>query len=204
MSTWLSDVVKALNDLGGLGHYSDIYDRVAELRNGDLPKSWHAIIRRTIETYSSDSDAYGKKNDYFYTVKGKGTGTWGLREYTPSLTNVDLTEDDISFPEGKKMLRQHVLRERNPKLVLRAKELFLSKHHFLFCEVCNFNFEAIYGELGKGFIEAHHIKPISELTEGEKTSVNDLIMVCSNCHKMLHRKRPWITQEQLQKLLIQV
>jgi hypothetical protein len=31
------------------------------------------------------------------------------------------------------------------------------------CEVCGLNFESRYGEIGKGFIEIHHLVPISEL-----------------------------------------
>jgi len=44
-----------------------------------------------------------------------------------------------------------------------------------------------YGKLGEGFIEAHHVKPVSELGPGSMTKVSDLTLVCSDCHRMLHR-----------------
>ena len=51
------------------------------------------------------------------------------------------------------------------------------------------NFEEKYGELGKDYIEVHHIKPISEIdSEYVVDPEKDLIPVCSNCHSMLHRK----------------
>jgi len=201
MATWLSDVIQALNDLGGLSHYSDIYKRVEELRSDELPKSWQAIIRRTIETNSSDSEAHGELNDFFYSVDGLGKGIWGLRNYVPKPNNIDLTEDDISFPEGKLALRLHVLKERNPKVVIEAKKRFKLKNLSLYCEICGFNFENKYGNLGKDYIEAHHVIPVSELKGYSETNVMDLVMVCSNCHVMLHRKRPWLTKEQLQELI---
>lgn len=40
--------------------------------------------------------------------------------------------------------------------------------------------------MGDGYIESHHIKPLSELKEGEVTRIDDLMMVCSNCHRMIH------------------
>ncbi|GAE32694.1 hnh endonuclease [Halalkalibacter hemicellulosilyticusJCM 9152] len=58
----------------------------------------------------------------------------------------------------------------------------------LFCEICNFDFYKKYGELGGDFIEGHHTIPVSELEEGHKTNVKDIVLVCSNCHRMLHRK----------------
>lgn len=78
MATWLEDTVTALKRLGGKAHYDAIYAEVAAIRGTKLPRSWKAIIRRTIETNSSDSDVFGG-NDIFYSVNGIGQGSWGLR-----------------------------------------------------------------------------------------------------------------------------
>ncbi|WP_242977147.1 HNH endonuclease [Clostridium botulinum] len=56
--------------------------------------------------------------------------------------------------------------------------------------------------MGEDFIEGHHIKPVSELKEGEKTKVEDIVLLCSNCHKMIHRKRPWLSREKLKTLIV--
>ena len=87
---------------------------------------------------------------------------------------IDLTEDDIEFPEGKKKLRLHVTRERNPKLIRLAKERFINKNQRLFCEVCGFDFEKEYGEIGNGYIECHHSIPVSEMDINEKSKVDDI------------------------------
>ncbi|MCY8497740.1 HNH endonuclease [Bacillus atrophaeus] len=50
-------------------------------------------------------------------------------------------------------------------------------------------------------MEGHHIIPVSELEEDSKTKVEDIILVCANCHRMLQRKRPWLSKEQLKDIL---
>ena len=89
------------------------------------------------------------------------------------------------------------IRRRLASLIKQAKEQFkLTHNNKLFCEICSFNFEEKYGsELGQNFIEAHHLIPISELKDDDQTKIEDLIMVCSNCHRMIHRKRPWIANK---------
>lgn len=106
------------------------------------------------------------------------------------------------FPEGKLKERLHLARERNAELIRRAKEEASRLNGSLRCMCCGFDFFEKYGELGKGYIEAHHTKPVSELHEdGETTKVEDLALVCSNCHRMLHRRRPWLKMHELVKLL---
>lgn len=74
-------------------------------------------------------------------------------------------------------------RERNQKL----RQACLKKYGYI-CQCCGIDFEKIYGEIGKEFIEVHHLFPISQ-TEGEHDldPEKDLIPLCSNCHSMIHR-----------------
>jgi predicted HNH restriction endonuclease len=58
------------------------------------------------------------------------------------------------------------------------------------CDVCGFSFNAVYGEIGENYIEAHHLVPVSEMREGDETGIEDIALVCSNCHRMIHRKTP--------------
>jgi hypothetical protein len=106
------------------------------------------------------------------------------------------------FPEGKLKEHLHRSRERNPELIRLAKQLALSRDGCLRCACCAFNFEQVYGPLGRGFIEGHHTKPVSTLhIDGELTKVEDIALVCSNCHRMLHRRRPWLRIGHLADLL---
>ena len=114
-----------------------------------------------------------------------------------NLNNFDeeLTSYFISdYKEGKKLNIYTTKYERNPKIRRSAIKIHGTK-----CEICGFDFEKKYGALGKNYIEVHHINPLcmydSEHSINPKT---DLICVCSNCHKMLHRNRNRImTPEEL-------
>lgn len=201
MAKWREDIEKALNNLGGQAHLSDIYCEIEKIREGKLSQKWHSVVRGEIERFSSDSKVYNGKLDFFYSVEGKGNGIWGLRNFKVTKETVDLTEDDISFVEGKEKLRKHIFKERNPRLVLEAKKNFKKENGKLYCEVCGFDFENKYGDIGIDFIEAHHIKPLSDMEEESETRVEDLVMLCSNCHKMIHRKRPWLSKNKLSELI---
>lgn len=95
--------------------------------------------------------------------------------------------ESTSGLEGAVTERIHRIRERDRSLVSTAKRLFLEKHGSLFCSVCGFSFSKVYGALGQDFIEAHHTKPVGERDGASETRVEDLVMVCSNCHRMIHR-----------------
>jgi len=110
-------------------------------------------------------------------------------------------EAEEEFPEGRILYRLHRLRERDSRLVRKAKEAWLQKHGRLVCSVCAFDFASFYGSLGDGYIECHHLRPVSELRPDSKTRVRDLAPVCANCHSMLHRKRPWVSVEELSNLI---
>jgi 5-methylcytosine-specific restriction endonuclease McrA len=89
--------------------------------------------------------------------------------------------------------------ERDPINRKRALEL-----HGLSCVVCEFNFEEIYGERGKDFIEVHHVKPLSTLGGNEEQidPRTDLVPVCSNCHRMIHRRHDDVLSiEQMKSIL---
>lgn len=105
-----------------------------------------------------------------------------------------------SVEEGRKNLKIHYARERNQKIIKEVKNKVLKEKGALECSICQFSFLDHYGERGKNFIEGHHIKPIKEMSEGEVTSVNDIALVCANCHRIIHIKSPWLTMEEIKKI----
>lgn len=63
-------------------------------------------------------------------------------------------------------------------------------NHGCECVVCGFNFEELYGPIGKNKIHVHHLRPLSELQqEYEVDPIRDLAPVCPNCHLIIHSKR---------------
>ncbi|WP_286145483.1 HNH endonuclease [Bacillus sp. AFS077874] len=114
----------------------------------------------------------------------------------------DIESEEIEWDElrtdGKIITYYGKRYERDPINRKRAIEI-----HGLSCLACGFNFEEIYGDRGKDFIEVHHVKPLS--TIGEEVSIDpmeDLVPVCSNCHRMIHRKKEKVlTIEELRVIL---
>lgn len=86
--------------------------------------------------------------------------------------------------EGGKRVFISIRRERDPKL----RQLAIALHG-LDCMACGFNFEKVYGPLGDGFIEVHHVTPLSEVGLSSTDAETDLVVLCANCHRMLHRKK---------------
>lgn len=71
------------------------------------------------------------------------------------------------------------------------------------CMACGFDFEKVYGSIGKNYIEVHHVALLS--SKDEEVEVNpatDLIVVCANCHRMIHRKKKKVlTLEELKNII---
>ena len=109
--------------------------------------------------------------------------------------------DELAFPEGKENFRLHKSKERNRELIKAVKERRLLTDQKLCCDVCSFSFTDKYGDIGEGYIEAHHLFPISELKEETVIKMDDIALVCSNCHRMLHRRRPWLNLDNLKTML---
>lgn len=114
--------------------------------------------------------------------------------------DVDYPEDDEKLYEGALVTVKANKYERNQK----ARRECVAKKGYK-CLVCGQDFEATYGEIGRGFIHVHHLTPISSIGKEYQLNVDtDLAPVCPNCHYMLHRKDPPYTIEELREILREV
>jgi len=98
----------------------------------------------------------------------------------------DEAEAEITEIPERHRYKLHRKLDRNPKASRAAKRL-----HGYVCQGCGFDFEKVYGPSGRQFIEAHHLKPIADIPEGQTVSLDprtDFAVLCSNCHSMMHRK----------------
>lgn len=123
-----------------------------------------------------------------------------LESIEPFLNNTNKNElENTEYKEGKIQVKYGRKFERNPYLRQKAIEI-----HGTTCKVCGFNFEEVYGDIGKHFIEIHHIKPMYIVRKEVSVNPNtDLVPLCSNCHKMIHRKKdkPLTLEELKNKIL---
>ncbi|MFJ5653776.1 HNH endonuclease [Streptomyces microflavus] len=124
----------------------------------------------------------------------------GELQPAPLAEDEDL-DDDVGAPEGRVLYRRHRTRERNKGLRRKKIGSVLKRGGTLSCEACGFDFGKVYGERGEGYIECHHVVPLHEAGEGT-TKLADLALICSNCHRMIHRSAPWPTPAELRLLVL--
>lgn len=112
---------------------------------------------------------------------------------------------DVNFSasgsEGATRLVSHLRRERDGSLVAAKKTAVLSAKGNLSCEVCGFDFSATYGALGDGFCEVHHLTALSASSNAITTTLADLAVLCSNCHRIIHRSDPMLSVFELSKVV---
>jgi YD repeat-containing protein len=113
------------------------------------------------------------------------------------LPDIDL---DYSADEGAAGERRHLQRDRDHTLRRMKINDVRSQGHKIACEACGFDFEATYGARGEGYIEVHHLRPLHD-SGPVRSRLEDLALLCSNCHRMVHRRRPWLRFDQLKRLV---
>lgn len=105
--------------------------------------------------------------------------------------NVQSDDEELDWLEGA--LRKKLVNHRRREYRLRSfkiREALRANKGRLICEVprCGFDFEAKYGEVGSGYVQVHHKKPLGYLPKkGAKIKASELAVVCANCHAMIHR-----------------
>jgi hypothetical protein len=92
--------------------------------------------------------------------------------------------------EGGKKLVQHLRRERSRSLVEAKKRVTRQQFGHLFCVTCGLSEQDLPSEIGEGCFEVHHNVPLAKSNTVVATKLDDLSVVCANCHRMLHRTRP--------------
>lgn len=145
--------------------YYDLFDREQDVSNINLPK----MRVEKIDQYNFNVE--------FIIMEDIESDLDSEDEENNSQHSDTRTEGKVTYAYGKKY-------ERDSKN--RADAI---AYHGTRCKICKFDFEKVYGSRGKGYIEIHHINPLSNI--GEEVNIDpkvDLIPVCSNCHRMIHRK----------------
>jgi predicted HNH restriction endonuclease len=119
---------------------------------------------------------------------------------------ITVFDENIFIFEGRRKTVTAKVYERSN--LLRDKVIeYHTNDGKIVCEACGFDFNKVYGEIGHGYIEIHHQKPIFQYEDTDfaklvNDALKDLIPLCSNCHRMVHRKKdsPLSIQE-LRKML---
>lgn len=163
-----------------------------------VPPKQYFFVQQTLKELASD-DLPSIANAYSHTFPHEGRlvkQVYRLLEIeTPATNRLKSNDWDIHMAatagkEGARKLALHFVRERDPKLV-KAKKLTAAN---LDCEVCGFSSADFYDV---EYCEVHHRKALSQLSEGSVTTLQDLAIVCANCHRIIHSQFPPMAIEDL-------
>lgn len=110
-------------------------------------------------------------------------------------SKLETTREDTAI-EGQTYTRESVFRRRNAALI-QAKKANSDYR----CEVCGFNFEETYGSIGHEYIIAHHNEPVSRRKRPSLTTLEEISLLCANCHAMVHTSNPPLLLHKLKNRL---
>lgn len=172
--------------------------------HGRIRMFWHSDLAEKYNQHPHQADNYP---EIIFTKAGEDLYDVTIID-TPGSTVFNDLNDNIETEvevldvkngvEGRKKMYYSTRYERNAN-----NRRLAIKYHGCKCLACGFDFEKVYGEIGKGFIEVHHIKPLFSKDEVvEVDPKTDLICLCPNCHRMVHRyKDKVLSLEELKSLL---
>lgn len=127
------------------------------------------------------------------SVPRRLTQTWAVAHSTDE----DSYDENAFQEEGSNTLLISRRYERS-----RLNRAIAMKLHGRTCRVCGFSFADTYGELASGYIEIHHLDPVS--TMGGPRIVDprvDLAPFCANCHRMAHKRWPPFSPDELRQAI---
>lgn len=160
-----------------------------EQRELIIPRAVKGGIGQSNVWFANKEESQSIVSQVVALINGKGVA---------ALPDVDQRK---SIQEGNPRLVAHFRRERNAAIVKAKKSVVLKATGKLCCEACGFDFKEIYGDLGEGFCEVHHIHPLAKSDGQVKTELKDLAVICSNCHRVIHRTEPMVSIEKLSNIL---
>jgi putative restriction endonuclease len=183
----------------GYKHYSvanSQYGRLGRTVRDLLGKSGDSIDQRLGMFVTFD-----KRNDEWHWIMrpevAEGLERLGWVEAAAPLLPEEVPPTAAPLVEGAVSRVSVNAYERNPEARRRCIEA-----HGTRCCICGFSFGTVYGDVAKGYIHVHHLRPLSEI-DGEYIvdPVADLRPICPNCHAVVHRRSPAFGIEEVRAFL---
>lgn len=155
------------------------------------------VSKRLLDPETWGVSSYDESTGKF--VLKRGLKSHALMKHGNEFPDVDASV--LEATEGRKKWVQHFQRERDRRIIEAKKQQVLKDKGKLICEACDFDFTEFYQPHAVNFCEVHHRKPVAELKEGEKTTLRDLAILCSNCHRVIHSIKPMPKVEEFRAML---
>ena len=185
-----------------LGSYK--FDKKGQINNRDLGHDpdlcfvWqHTVPVKWEESFQPITVEVGASQQ-FTIFELDASDLRKIERNSKSIISKRRTEQKIqAVKEGKLIKREIAFRLRNQAIISAKKS-----HSNGECEGCKMRFEEDYsiGEVSNRFgLIAHHIRPIRDRKKESVTNLEDLALLCPNCHAVVHMKNPPLSIPQLSK-----
>jgi len=178
------------------------YNIVCEMKNAFLINR-NDRVKQLPSSKSNDNVGYGQSSIWYVDEPERQGLKNELLDYIDKLINRLNHSDEYKhhlYKEGN----AHITSTNRINRSQRAKNECI-RLKGCYCNICGFDFEKVYGQLGKDYIEVHHLIPLGELSIAEDYSgtdpIRDLIPLCSNCHSMIHRRKEPYQPSEIKALL---
>jgi predicted HNH restriction endonuclease len=113
--------------------------------------------------------------------------------------DVASAERERRFLEGERRAARLTRSVRSAALRIEAKRRWGPR-----CYCCGFSFEEFYGPRWREFAIIHHLNPLGNSTgHSRDTSVDEVRVVCANCHYILHGDDPPVRIDHLKRQIAQ-
>ena len=181
------------------------WTEIEQIRGHD-PELANAIDAHRLQIQQGiNSNEVRESADRMILLKSELFGQTNAGSATTLIEAAKKTEveaEEIVGKEGRLLVRLHVYRERDRAFVRRVRKHYRSlAGGRLVCHACGSVPVQVYGPSGESCMEAHHKVPIEQLQPDSVTLVGDMAMLCANCHRVVHSKKPCLTVEKVNELV---
>ena len=151
----------------------------------------------TTEIRTAADEVIRRKTELFGT-----TNAGSVRALLDVAAMPAVEAEEIAGQEGRLLTRLHTYRERDSSFSRRVRDYYRRRDKGrLTCQACGTTPRETYGDAGDQAMEAHHKVAIEELQPDSVVRVEDMVMLCANCHRVVHSRKPCLTVEQMRALL---
>lgn len=212
LSVSILDSALSINLTDRLEAIAKDWSEIDEIRSHS-PELAHAVEKHSYEIKKGlNSNSIRQAADTVIQLKAN---LFGLSNEASAITLIEATKlpeieeeeeegeaEDIIGREGNILTRMHVYRERDRTFARKVREHYKKLGNGkLICEVCGLDPAIIYGPSGDRSIEGHHTVPIEELQPDSETTVDEMAMVCANCHRVIHSRKPCLSIDEVKQLI---
>lgn len=154
----------------------------------------HRSVASNMVAWFSQQITVGRSRWAEFFDRERRGGAWAYRPKTAVSPPV-AADVELSAVEGDPRLFFHLRRERDPALARAKREAAEAADGCLKCEACGFVTHATFPGLDGEVCEVHHRLALATASEAVETHLEDLAVLCANCHRAIHRTHPLMSVE---------